>query len=82
MPETLKLTITAVGETGSVFVQPCEPITLHESETSDDRETETETETETEITTASESVATAEDVDDVSPISLTLDETTGQRQAS
>ena len=32
MRQTLKLTITAVGEAGSVFTQPCEPVTLHESQ--------------------------------------------------
>jgi hypothetical protein len=32
MPKPLKLTITAVGEPNSVFMQPCDPITLHESE--------------------------------------------------
>ena len=31
MKHTLKLTITAVGEPGSIFTQPCPPITLHES---------------------------------------------------
>ena len=32
MHQTLKLTITAVGEPGSIFMRPCDPITLHESE--------------------------------------------------
>lgn len=32
MHQTLKLTITAMGEPGSIFMHPCEPITLHESE--------------------------------------------------
>ena len=32
MHQTLKLTITAMGEPGSIFMRPCEPITLHESE--------------------------------------------------
>ncbi len=31
MQSPLKLTITAVGEPDSVFLTPCEPITLHES---------------------------------------------------
>ncbi len=31
MQHTLKLTITAVGENDSVFLTPCEPVTLHES---------------------------------------------------
>ena len=31
MEHTLKLTITAVGENDSVFLTPCEPMTLHES---------------------------------------------------
>ncbi|MEE9403320.1 MAG: hypothetical protein V3V20_00370 [Algisphaera sp.] len=31
MEHTLKLTITAVGENGSVFLTPCDPVTLHES---------------------------------------------------
>ncbi|MEM9881701.1 MAG: hypothetical protein AAF800_02140 [Planctomycetota bacterium] len=30
--EKLKLTITAVGEPDSIFLQPCEPITLHDSQ--------------------------------------------------
>ncbi|MEM1110088.1 MAG: hypothetical protein AAGH99_15490 [Planctomycetota bacterium] len=32
MHQVLKLTITAVGEPDSIFLVPCEPITLHESE--------------------------------------------------
>ena len=32
MQQVLKLTITAVGEPDSIFLVPCEPITLHESE--------------------------------------------------
>lgn len=32
MHQTLKLTITAVGEPNSIFLVPCDPITLHESE--------------------------------------------------
>ena len=32
MQQTLKLTITAMGEPGSIFMHPCEPITLHESQ--------------------------------------------------
>jgi len=32
MHQTLKLTITAMGEPGSILMHPCEPITLHESE--------------------------------------------------
>lgn len=35
MQQTLKLTITAVGEPDSIFLVPCEPITLHESEVDD-----------------------------------------------
>lgn len=31
MQHTLKLTITAVGENDSVFLTPCDPVTLHES---------------------------------------------------
>lgn len=31
MQQTLKLTITAVGENDSVFLTPCAPVTLHES---------------------------------------------------
>ena len=31
MQQTLKLTITAVGENDSVFLTPCDPVTLHES---------------------------------------------------
>lgn len=31
MQRTLRLTITAVGEPDSVFLTPCDPITLHES---------------------------------------------------
>ena len=40
MEHTLKLTITAVGESGSVFLTPCDPVTLHESavERPDDEE--------------------------------------------
>lgn len=37
MQNTLKLTITAVGEPDSIFLVPCEPITLYESE-ADDRD--------------------------------------------
>ncbi|MEM6457888.1 MAG: hypothetical protein AAF710_00690 [Planctomycetota bacterium] len=38
--EKLKLTITAVGEPDSIFLVPCEPITLHDSqvEVSDEAE--------------------------------------------
>jgi len=32
MHQVLKLTITAVGEPDSIFLVPCDPITLHESE--------------------------------------------------
>jgi len=32
---TLKLTITAVGENDSVFLTPCDPVTLHESSIQD-----------------------------------------------
>ena len=31
MENTLKLTITAVGDEDSIFLTPCEPVTLHES---------------------------------------------------
>ena len=31
MQRALRLTITAVGEPDSVFLTPCDPITLHES---------------------------------------------------
>ena len=31
MQRSLRLTITAVGEPDSVFLTPCDPITLHES---------------------------------------------------
>lgn len=36
MHQTLKLTITAVGEPDSIFLVPCDPITLHESEIDDE----------------------------------------------
>ncbi|MEO1235812.1 MAG: hypothetical protein AAFX76_03380 [Planctomycetota bacterium] len=32
MKEQLKLTITAVGEPDSIFLTPCEPVTLFESQ--------------------------------------------------
>jgi len=32
MHHTLKITITAVGEPDSIFLTPCEPVTVHESE--------------------------------------------------
>lgn len=35
MHQVLKLTITAVGEPDSIFLVPCDPITLHESEIED-----------------------------------------------
>ncbi|MBB6429941.1 hypothetical protein [Algisphaera agarilytica] len=48
MHQTLKLTITAVGEPDSIFLVPCEPITLHESEIDDGQEsTEAEAPAET-----------------------------------
>ncbi|MEM6854031.1 MAG: hypothetical protein AAF911_13425 [Planctomycetota bacterium] len=38
MQQVLKLTITAVGEPDSIFLVPCDPITLHESEIETDRD--------------------------------------------
>ena len=61
MQQSLKLTITAVGEAGSVFMQPCDPITLHESEIDD---AQAEPEVETDAQAVAEDNATADETVD------------------
>lgn len=57
MHQTLKLTITAMGEPGSIFMHPCEPITLHESEVEVDGEAPAEQAVEDDVQAAADALA-------------------------